>query len=92
MGFVDWFKDKIKTKKNKKNLTKEISDGSMMSGVRNPFFESVSNGLTPERLGAVLLGVDQNDPLEYLALAQEMKSGIFIILLSWLHAGLPLQG
>ncbi|MCK5642894.1 MAG: DUF935 domain-containing protein [Gammaproteobacteria bacterium] len=54
-------------------LTKETA-GPTLSGVRTQWYESVATGLTPERLAAVLVAVDDgNDIGEYLTLAEEME-------------------
>ncbi len=58
---------------NQKKLTEEIATPSIF-GVRQPFRESVTFGLTPERLAGILTAVDsQGDALEYLSLAEEME-------------------
>lgn len=53
-------------------LTEEIAIPSVGS-VRSPLFESVANSLSPERLAQILVGVDQNDILDILTLAEEME-------------------
>jgi phage gp29-like protein len=35
--------------------------------------QSVANALTPERLGSIIAGVDANDNIDYLTLAEEME-------------------
>jgi phage gp29-like protein len=59
---------KIDTKK----LTEELATVNV-SGVRQPWHDSVASGLTPERLASIIAAVDQNDILEYLTLAEEME-------------------
>lgn len=54
------------------NLTKELAAPSV-SGVRQSFHESVTNGLTPARLAAVLAAAVQGDANEYLTLAEETE-------------------
>jgi len=45
-----------------------------LTGIRTVWHESIANQLTPERLAAVMLAVDQNGEIdEYLTLAQEME-------------------
>ena len=53
-------------------LTEELAEPKLGS-MRPVFFESIADSLTPEALGTVLAGVDQNDILSYLTLAQEME-------------------
>lgn len=53
-------------------LTEELATSNLI-GVRTPWHPSVANSVTPERLAAILLAVDQNDILEYLTLAEEME-------------------
>lgn len=65
---VDQFGRPIETE----TLTQEIALPSV-GGVRSPLFESVANSLAPERLAQILVGVDQNDILDILTLAEEME-------------------
>lgn len=44
-----------------------------LTSVRQPYFDSVTSGLTPEKLGRIIQQVDQGDPTEYLTLAEEME-------------------
>ena len=45
-----------------------------LTSIRTIWYQSVANELTPERLGDILLAVDQNgDIYEYLTLAEEME-------------------
>ncbi len=53
-------------------LTEELAEPKLGS-MRPVFFESIADSLTPEALGTVLAGVDQNDILSYLTLAEEME-------------------
>jgi phage gp29-like protein len=55
-----------------RDLLKELAAPSF-AGVRQVWYESVANGLTPERLAEVMVAVDQNDILAYLTLAEEME-------------------
>jgi phage gp29-like protein len=68
MALVDYLGRPIQLK----SLTKELASPSMVN-IRNPWFDSVATGLTPERLGQILLQVDQNDIEDYLTLAEEME-------------------
>jgi phage gp29-like protein len=53
-------------------LTTELAAPSIF-GVRQPFAPTVTSGLTPERLGAIIAAVDQGDAHDYLTLAEEME-------------------
>ena len=57
----------------RKALTQEIASASL-TGVRSVWnFESVANGLTPERLATVLRDAIEGDADAYLTLAEEME-------------------
>lgn len=53
-------------------LEEEIATVAL-AGVRNPWYESVANRITPERLGEILRRVDEGDSIDYLTLAEEME-------------------
>ncbi len=53
------------------SLTKEIATPSI-SGVRQSFHEGI-NDLTPQKLAAILLSVDQGEASDYLTLAEQME-------------------
>lgn len=54
------------------DLTKEVATTNLVS-VRTPWHGSVATGLTPERLALILKGVEENQILDYLTLAEEME-------------------
>ena len=57
----------------RKALTQEIASASL-TGVRSVWnFESIANGLTPERLATVLRDAIEGDADAYLTLAEEME-------------------
>lgn len=68
MAILDHRGQPVDTKK----LTTEIATPSL-AGVRQAFVESVTNGLTPARLGAIMAAVDQGDANDYLTLAEEIE-------------------
>lgn len=53
-------------------LTQEVATVSLAS-VRTAWYQSQADSLTPQRLGAILAGVAQNNILDYLTLAEEME-------------------
>lgn len=53
-------------------LAEELS-GPTTTGVRTPFSGHPAQGLTPERLAAILLSAEQGDAEAYLELAEEME-------------------
>lgn len=53
-------------------LTEELS-GPTITGVRSVLTEHPSMGLTPTRLGSILLAAEQGDPAAYLALAEDIE-------------------
>ncbi len=58
---------------NKKQLTEEVVTASL-TGVRNVWHNhTVASGLTPETLAALLHNAANNQPYEYLVLAEEME-------------------
>jgi phage gp29-like protein len=59
-------------KVNRGVLPQEVADASVTS-IRQVWFESVANNLTPQRLGSIMAQADQNDLLNYLTLAEEME-------------------
>ncbi len=55
------------------SLRDDIANQTLM-GVRTTWYDTVSSGLTPERLAAILVDVDSNgDHISYLTLAGEME-------------------
>jgi phage gp29-like protein len=44
-----------------------------LTGVRQPYADSVATGLTPVRLAQILAAADQGDILDFMTLAQEME-------------------
>lgn len=55
-----------------KDLENQIM-GASLTGVRTLWQQSVAGNLTPTRLAAVLLGVEQNNINDFLTLAEEME-------------------
>lgn len=53
-------------------LAEELS-GPTVTGVRSVLAEHPSHGLTPKRLGSILLEAEQGDPSAYLALAEDIE-------------------
>jgi len=47
--------------------------GPTMAGVRRPIGEHPSRGLTPARLGSILRGSEEGDPVSYLELAEDIE-------------------
>lgn len=69
MAIVDQFGKPIK----RANLSKELARSSL-TGVRHTWgTATVSNGLTPQRLAAILQAADTGDHYAYLSLAEEME-------------------
>ncbi|MDH5525209.1 MAG: DUF935 domain-containing protein [Desulfobulbaceae bacterium] len=56
----------------KEQLTKELAAPSL-AGVRTVWDNTVTNGLTPQRLATLLQGAAQGDMHDYLTLAEEME-------------------
>lgn len=65
---VDYRGNPIKT-----SALKEEHATPSLVAVRNIWYDSSANNLTPERLGGIMAAVDQNDITEYLTLAEEME-------------------
>ena len=57
---------------NKAALTQEVA-GPVMMGVRSIVSGHPASGLTPHRLGAILRGAEDGDPIAYLELAEQME-------------------
>jgi phage gp29-like protein len=53
-------------------MREEQAAVSVMS-IRQPAYQSVASALDPQRLAAIVRGVDENDGLSYLTLAEEME-------------------
>lgn len=68
MAILDQFGRPIE----KKSLDKEVARATT-SGVRPALFDSVSNGITPERLAWILRSAGQGDIDAYLTLAEDME-------------------
>jgi phage gp29-like protein len=67
-GLVDYLGRPVKSGQLRKTLALPN-----VTGVRPTWYASVANSLTPDRLGTIILGVDQNDMNDYLTLAEEME-------------------
>ncbi len=57
---------------NRKDLTQEQAPPTV-SGVRKPFFDAISRGLTPSKLASILDSASTGDNIAYLTLAEEME-------------------
>lgn len=56
----------------KESLVEEKA-GPTLTGVRQPFSDHPSRGLTPDRLAAILLAAEEGDATSYLELAEDME-------------------
>lgn len=75
MAMKNWLSNLINRKGDvvdQSKLGEELAAPTLI-GLRNAWFPSVANELTPERLASVLVGVDTNDIQDYLTLAEEME-------------------
>jgi phage gp29-like protein len=59
---------------NKAALTQEVA-GPVLMGVRSIMTGHPSQGLTPQRLGAILREAENGDAIAYLELAEQMEEG-----------------
>ena len=67
-GLVDQYGNPLR----KEQLTKELA-APAVSSIRNPWGETVTSGLTPARLIAILRAAAQGDAEQFLTLAEEME-------------------
>jgi phage gp29-like protein len=56
----------------KSTLKKEIAEPTL-TGVRSLMIDAVAPGLTPQRMAAILRAAEQDQPRDYLTLAEEME-------------------
>lgn len=52
---------------------REEQAAAQLTGVRSPFGDHPSKGLTPPRLASILLQAEEGDPMRYLELAEDME-------------------